>query len=437
MCAKRSNIHYAWFILTACCFLCFGSGGILYNSIGIFMPPVCKDLNFTASQFSLYLNIRQIIMVLLLPVAGILIPRIHPRILLTGAGILGVLSLGILAETRKLWHLYLAGGACGAAAAFLIMTMAPILLKKWFKKKYGMAIGIAMAFTGIGGTIMNPVGAVVIERYGWRVAAWFLAVVSGLCILPFTLFVLKRGPEELGILAYGEDQESTQKEMKEKSSARKPDGQEDQGGQKQPDPSKNPGKQASDYSGCLVLGMILLNSMLIAIPQAFNSHCSQFAVSVGRTAIEGAGMSSAFMMGNTLGKLGLGWLAEKLSTFRTVMLGAVLVIAGFGLMAVSSGYLILLTAALLGGVSMSLTSIAVPLLVADFYTSADYDMKLSYATMSSMFITGIAMSLLGWGYDALGTYRPCVFFMMGTYGVLLATLHLLYKKKAAQVSGSL
>lgn len=111
-----------------------------------------------------------------------------------------------LAETTEVWHLYLAGGVCGIAAAFMIMTMAPILLKRWFKKKYGLAISIAMCFTGVGGMIMNPVGALVIERFGWRMAALLLAAVSAVFIIPFTLFVLKKEPAEIGLRAYGEEE---------------------------------------------------------------------------------------------------------------------------------------------------------------------------------------------------------------------------------------
>lgn len=403
---NESKLHYAWLILIACCFICFASGGILNNSIGIFMPPVCADLGYSTAKFSTYLNIRQIVMVIFLPISGYLLPRIHPRILLTAAGLCGAASLLILAVTTQVWQLYLAGAVCGVACAFMIITMAPIILKRWFKKKYSLAISIAMCFTGVGGMIMNPVGAMIIETFGWRLAAVVLAAVSALFILPFSLFVLKKEPAEIGIRAYGEDScEENTAEHKEKTSSK------------------------SSIGNKTVFVLLLFNAMLIAIPQAFNSHCSQFAISLGRTAIQGAGISSAFMLGNTLGKLGLGWLAERLSTLKTVLLGAVMVMAGFMLMMMNGSYALLFAAAFLGGISMALTSIAVPLLVGDFYDASSYDMILSYATMSSMFITGIAMTLFGWGYDILGTYRPSLALMVGIYGILIAALAGLYKKK--------
>lgn len=137
-------------------------------------------------------------------------------------------------------------------------------------------------------------------------------------------------------------------------------------------------------------------------------------------------MSSAFMMGNTIGKLGLGWLGERLSTLKTILLGAILVMAGFGGMMFNGSYMLLLGAAFLGGISMSLTSIAVPLLVGDFYDASRYDMILSYATMSSMFITGIATSIIGWGFDTFTSYRPGLLVMVGNYVILVLSLLELY-----------
>ncbi len=400
----KHKIHYAWLVMVACCFMCFGTGGILYNSIGIFMPAVCADMGFTTAQFSMYLNARQIVMVALLPVAGALIPKIHPRYLLTAASLCGIGSMILLATTNGLLQLYTAGAACGIAAAFLIMTMTPIILKKWFKKKYGMAIGIATAFTGIGGMIMNPTGAYLIEVFGWRTTALVFASISALCTLPFTLFVLKKGPEEIGVLPYGQDEKT---EATVSTAAKEASGSWDKG----------------------LFVLTLINAMLIAIPQAFNSHCSQFGVSIGKTAIEAAAMSSAFMIGNTTGKLALGTLVEKLGTLKTLMLGVGAVILGFLIMTLSNSYFLLLAGALLGGISMSLTTIAVPLLVGDFFSAKHYDMILSYATMSSMFITGIAMSAFGIAYDAMNTYRPSILAMVAVYGLLAVCLIISYRKK--------
>ena len=388
----------------ACCFLSFGIGGILYNSIGVFMPAVCEDLGYTTAQFSLYFNIRQIFIVILLPVSGILIPKIHPRLLVSAACIAGVVSLLLLAFTQELWQLYVSGAICGVASAFSVITGTIIILKRWFHTKYGMALGISTAFTGIGGMIMNPVGAHLIEVLGWRNTAFVLAAACALIVLPFTLFVMKKNPEEIGFAPYGQTDPCGESCVAEKQ------------------------RNAAPWNKTMFV-LVMFNAMLIAIPQAFSSHCNQFGISVGRTAIEGAGMSSAFMLGNTTGKLALGWLSDRLSNLKSILLGVAAVMAGFLLMAGSDSYALLLFGAFCGGISMSVTAIAVPLLVTDFFDAGHYDMILSCANMSTMFIAGIATTAFGAGYDLLQTYRPSLLLMVAIYGVLAVSLVASYRRK--------
>lgn len=390
-------------MLVACCFLSFGIGGILYNSVGVFMPAVCEDLGYTTAQFSLYFNIRQIFIVALLPLSGILLPKIHPRLLVSAACTAGVVSLVLLSFTQELWHLYISGAICGIASAFSVITGTSIILKRWFKTKYGMALGISTAFTGIGGMIMNPVGAHLIELLGWRHTSLVLAAVCALISLPFTLFVMRKNPEEIGLAPYG------QIDFSEESSV--------------------PGEQtnAVPWSKTMFV-LVLFNAMLIAIPQAFSSHCNQFGISVGKTAIEGAGLSSAFMLGNTVGKLALGWLTERMSNLKSILLGIVAVIAGFLLLAGTNTYFVLLAGSFFGGISMSVTAIAVPLLVTDFFDASHYDMILSCANMSTMFIAGIATTAFGAGYDLLQTYRPSLLLMAAIYGLLAMSLIASYRR---------
>lgn len=391
-------------MLVACCFLSFGIGGILYNSVGVFMPAVCEDMGYTTAQFSLYFNIRQIAIVALLPLSGILLPKIHPRILVSGACITGAASLVLLSQMQYLWQLYAAGVIGGIAFAFSVITGTAIILKRWFKEKYGMALGISTAFTGIGGMIMNPVGAHLIEACGWRTTALILAGISALCSLPFTLFVMKKCPEELGLTAYG--QEVTDENVTVRME-----------------------KQSSVPWSKAMFALVMFNAMLIAIPQAFSSHCNQFGISVGRTAIEGAAMSSAFMLGNTSGKLGLGWLTNRLSNLKSILLGVLCVMTGFAIMAGAEAYGALLVGAFLGGISMSVTAIAVPLLVTDFFDASSYDMILSCGNMSTMFIAGIATTAFGVGFDLLQTYRPSLLLMVAIYGLLAGSLIISYRKR--------
>ena len=77
---------------------------------------------------------------------------------------------------------------------------------------------------------------------------------------------------------------------------------------------------------------------------------------------------------------------------------------------------------------MSLTAIAVPLLVGDFFPRRHYDMILSCGNMSTMFVAGVVTTAYGLGFDSLGSYRPSLFLTAGIYVLLLLMVGFSYAK---------
>ena len=59
--AARRGPHYAWYILAACCCIQFGGCGIMQNTLGIFMPPTCRELGFTTAHRILHEEERDVI----------------------------------------------------------------------------------------------------------------------------------------------------------------------------------------------------------------------------------------------------------------------------------------------------------------------------------------------------------------------------------------
>ncbi|MEG1873714.1 MAG: MFS transporter, partial [Ruthenibacterium sp.] len=197
------KLHPAWLMLIACCFLQAGCTGILYNCAGIFFPPVCAELGFGVGELSFYMTMRGVFMMLLLPLAGRLLVRSNLRVLLSVSVLGAALAVGAMAFFTQLLQWYIAGAFLGIFGSFIFLLPAPIIIGNWFAKKSGLATGIAMACSGLGGAVMNPVGSYIIAHWGWRSAYLVLAGVCLLLVLPFTLFVVRFQPSDIGALPYG------------------------------------------------------------------------------------------------------------------------------------------------------------------------------------------------------------------------------------------
>ena len=382
----RKRPHSAWRILVACCFIQFGGMGVLSNSIGVFFPAVCADLGFTTTQISFHITIRGLATMAALPLAGRLISRYPSKYVLTPAAAMLVCSIASMAFFSKLWQWYVASMFYGLAGAFLFLNMSPILLTNWFKARTGFALGIAMAFSGLGGIVMNPVGNALIEAIGWRTTYMIFAGIGAVCILPFTVAVLERCPQDAGVSPYYGTTDSPLVYLDEEQS----------------------GSDSHALFGMIkspVIWIFFAVVIIVSFETVFIYHFPGYALSVGLSAGIGSAMSSASMAGNLLGKFFLGWLNDKMDSKRSFLSGILLTMSGIAIIEYFDHSRYMLGAgSLLYGACMALTAVSVPLLILELFDRTQYAAALSMAAMITSAMGGIGTSLLGVLYDASGSY---------------------------------
>ena len=200
---KKDRMHYAWWILTGCCAFIFVVLGIVNSCQGLFLMPVTADLGITSAQFSLVITLQGLMGIITMPIAGRVLPRYNIRIVLSVALIIYLGSFAGFSLVSSYFQFLLIGTVLGAAGGFLTFLPVAVLISNWFNEKQGFALGLAMAFTGIGGAIFNPVGSILIETFGWRSSYQILGLIGIIIALPVTLGVFRFKPSEVGLSPYG------------------------------------------------------------------------------------------------------------------------------------------------------------------------------------------------------------------------------------------
>ena len=71
-------------------------------------------------------------------------------------------------------------------------------------------MSIAMAGIGVGGTIFSPVITWLLGAYGWRSTYRIMALIILVLALPAALFILRKRPEDMGLLPYGSEDAAIQ-----------------------------------------------------------------------------------------------------------------------------------------------------------------------------------------------------------------------------------
>lgn len=130
------------------------------------------------------------------------LPRLYarfgvPAITLAGCAMLGI-GVNIWARADTVQVLYLGAICSGIGWVTLGATAVNTLIAPWYVKERPKALGKAYNGASLGGVIFSPLWVVLIERFGFAVAALMVSLVAVVVIAGFSLRVFNRTPRDLG-----------------------------------------------------------------------------------------------------------------------------------------------------------------------------------------------------------------------------------------------
>ena len=201
---KLEHPHYGWvMVVMAACIM--ATHALVFYAFGVFLKPLTVEFNWERGALSGAFSIALLLVGPFSILSGRLSDKYGPRILVTISG----LSLGVgfllMSQINSLWQVYLIWGlfmGVGISCSFV-----PIIstIPRWFTKKRGIAIGIAVAGFGLGGVIVPPLAQWLISAFGWRQAYLILGLITFIIVIPLAQF-MKHSPQRVGLKPYGEDE---------------------------------------------------------------------------------------------------------------------------------------------------------------------------------------------------------------------------------------
>lgn len=206
---KKNKIFYGWWVVLGCVLITTTMVPPIMALSNKFLIQVTTDMGISRSAFTLANTILQGL--------GIFISPFVSKKLATGnmkkiqsISVIGfAVSYASYALAQSAFHLYISAFFVGIF--FLNSTMIPVsmMVTNWFVKKRGLAMSIAMAGIGLGGTIFSPLLTILLNNYGWRKTYVIMALIILVVALPTSLFILKKRPEDMGLKPYGADEQQT------------------------------------------------------------------------------------------------------------------------------------------------------------------------------------------------------------------------------------
>ncbi|HWO05180.1 MAG TPA: MFS transporter, partial [Methylomirabilota bacterium] len=194
-----ARIFYGYWVVLALSLIVLLSMGIRF-AIGPFLKPVSAELGIDRGTFSLVISLSLFLYGAFMPLVGRVVDRFGSRVVCSVGAVVMAASLVATARMTTLWEFYLyyaVVGSLGLAATGHVMGS--VALARWFVRRRGLAMSTLGAAGMAGMALVVPVAMWCILRYGWRATFVILGVGSLAIMLPLTLWVLRDGPESMGL----------------------------------------------------------------------------------------------------------------------------------------------------------------------------------------------------------------------------------------------
>jgi MFS family permease len=387
------RIFYGWYVVAASFVIALYVGGAVFYGFTAIFKPVVDEFGWSYAQVSLAASLRGVEMGLFAPLFGALVDRWGPRRLVAAAAVITATGLFMLSQCHSLAMFYgafivIALGMSGSTTTVLMTAVG-----NWFRRRVGLATGIAVSGFGFGGLMVSLINRL-IEVYDWRTAVTVLAAGALLIVLPLSLF-LRHRPEQYGYLPDGEVKSPESVELSPQTSAEVSIGV----------------KQALGSRTFWHLTVAFTSQVLIVT--ALITHVMPYLISLNMLQATAALVATAVPLVSIGGRLGLGWFGDRVDR-RHVAAGA-FALMGLGLVcfgiAADTGwlvpFLVLFGVGYGGGMSLR------PSLIREYFGWANFGTVFGVLMGISLVGSIGGPLLLGWVYDTQGSYQNIWFVFAG------------------------
>jgi MFS family permease len=372
--------YYGWrVVLAACLGVMAGFGSLFVYTFAVFVKPLSAEFGWKREAISLGFGLAAVTLGLISPLLGRWIDRFEPRRIILPCMTVyccEILSLAFLHS--HLWQFYLTCivlGAVGNGAAHLAYSRS---ISTWFQQRLGTALAFVMVGAGLGAMILPVVAQAIITRSGWRAAYLSLGCLALLLGLPLSWrYVRERG------LARHESAPVSHSGMTWQQGLRSP-------------------------AFWIIVAVLFVSS--ISMNGAI-THLSALLTDRGVTPRDAALCASLLGGSSLVGRIGVGWLLDRLFGARVALAVNLITATGIFLLARANSFPAGCVAAALIGVGAGGEAAITPYLLTRYF---------GLRAFSTLY--GLTWTF----YAAAGAIGPVIlgraFDLTGSYSSLLTTL---------------
>jgi MFS family permease len=383
---NRSKIFYGWWVVLASgigLFLCYGP--ILTFTFSVFFNSLVHEFNWTRGEISLAYSLSMLAFGVAQPFVGRLVDKLGSRkVILPSVLIFGTSFASLYFLSSRVGHFYavyiamgLVGGGTTSMVYFKVLT-------RWFSRKRGLVIGLALAGNGLSAFFMPSLAQALIDWAGWREAYALIGLMVIGITLPVVMLLLEEFPERRGLLPDGDTDASTQ------TSDDNPKQQQEKGGLSA---LRTPAFWFM-APAFLLMSMSLVGTLTHLVPMLTDRGILQQSAAFAASVLGGATL---------IGRIGIGYLLDRFQAPRVAMSLFIAAAVGVFILLTGAAGILAFVGAFLVGIGSSFDSV-IPYMVSRFFSLPAFAETYGYVVAVNVVGWMAGPLIMGVSFDQIGSY---------------------------------
>lgn len=366
--------------VVACFILIFFLLSIPSVLMPIMYSPIMDDMGWSLTEISTFSSWKFLSGALTSLALWFLLDRVKLKLIVAfGTCMSGISLIGMLV-VDTLWVYYIFGFVLGITSVIAAISCR-VLLGRWYSRTLGSVVGIAFTGGSIGGIITPILGEALITAVGWQATAAIFGATIVIIVLPLFWILASEHPEEFGGSTGLVD--------------------------------ASPSLKQDDTSGLEFDTLVRTRTFWLLMFAHFLVGCVNHTLmehtplyierDLGFSAFIAAGSISVAMLASIAGKVGFGWLYDRLS-MRGVAICWWLLAMGVAAALMISGPLTITLFVVLRGTAHGGVIVASPCIALHNFGARSIAKVVSLFSVSSMLGAALGTSTAGYLHDLTGSY---------------------------------
>lgn len=200
---RKPRIFYGWVVVAVAALGTFSSSTETFPVLSIFLKPITEDFGWTRAEFTGAISLGGLVGSGAALATGPIVDRFGPRWALTFAYALIGVTFILMYFMSELWHLYALQIFARSMNTGVLAVASAVIVPNWFIVKRGKATALAGLGFPAGASLIPLFIAFMVAAYSWREASLGAGVMILLVSAVPTALLLRRRPEDMGLLPDG------------------------------------------------------------------------------------------------------------------------------------------------------------------------------------------------------------------------------------------